>query len=71
MGLKLPKFSGEGDLDVFLHQFDVCAKQFQWNRSDRLCHLRMALSDKAAQLLLQYEHATETEIRHVLKNISV
>jgi transposase InsO family protein len=50
-----------------MHQFDICAEQFDWSRDDRLCRLQMALTGKAAQLLLQYRNASEKEIRRVLK----
>ena len=45
---KAPKFGGEGDLDLFLLQFNDVADANDWNDMDRLLNLRASLEGSAA-----------------------
>ena len=54
----LPKFHGEKnqDLEVFLRQFDVCARNMNWNQAERMDSMQLALSGRAASMIVQYVH---------------
>ena len=44
---KPPQFGGEGDVELFIRQFQEVAEANQWTRMATLLHLRECLTDKA------------------------
>ena len=44
---KPPQFGGEGDVELFIRQFQEVAEANQWTRMATLLHLRESLTDKA------------------------
>ena len=46
---KLPEYNGEGDIDLFLLQFNDVMAANQWTERDGLLHLRLSLTSKALE----------------------
>jgi len=45
------KFDGTTPLNIFLGQFESCAKYNKWNVEDKITHLRVSLKGNAAYIL--------------------
>jgi len=45
------KFDGTTPLNIFLEQFESCAKYNEWNVDDKITHLRVSLKGNAAYIL--------------------
>ena len=49
--MKSDKYDGEGSVETFLAQFDICADYNGWSDTDRAAHLKCSVSGVVGQLL--------------------
>lgn len=63
--LKPPQFSGATDIELFLDQFEDVARINRWSSDEYLLHLKLSLTDKAAECS---RGSTTPEIQDSLRN---
>ena len=65
--MKPEKFNGHGSFESFLYQFNNCASYNRWSETDKLAHLRWAMTGAAAQLLWGTEEMSFSELMEKLR----
>ena len=65
--MKPEKFNGHGSFESFLYQFNNCASYNRWPETDKLAHLRWAMTGAAAQLLWGTEEMSFSELMEKLR----
>ena len=67
--LKLGTYNGSTCLKTFLAKFENCSDYYDWNDSERLCHLRASLEGPAGQVLWDAgQQSSVDQVIQLLKN---
>jgi len=65
--MKPEKFNGHGSFESFLYQFNNCSSYNRWSETDKLGHLRWAMTGAAAQLFWGTDEMSFSELMEKLR----
>ncbi|HSN22635.1 MAG TPA: reverse transcriptase domain-containing protein, partial [Methylomicrobium sp.] len=66
--MKPEKFDGRASFETFMCMFENCARYNNWNKIDKVAHLRWSLTGVAAQLLWDSDGLTYKELVEKLRD---